>query len=128
MFDRASAQWYEPVEGLDFRAQGIGCAPHAGGLAVGHVHVGPQLAEHALLPGARAELVADDRVAVVARLNAGVRDLLALGAADERHLLHHRRLLALQAVLLHPPCGRVDSESEAAWGVTPEVAYVGPAV
>ena len=78
-------------------------APHACGFTIGHVHIRPQLAEHALLPRAGAELVPDDGVPVVPGLDAGVGELI-LAVANECDLPHHCCFLPLQAVLLCSPC------------------------
>jgi len=79
-------------------------APHAGGLGVGHVGVGPELAEDALLAVPRAELVADDRVSVDAHLDRRVRRVPVLGVPDQRDLVDDPRLLALQRVPVRMPC------------------------
>ncbi len=78
-------------------------APHAGGFAEGHVGVRPLLRQHALLPVAAAELVADDGVAVVAHLDVDALQVGVLGA-HQGYLVHHRHLLTLQVTSLGPPC------------------------
>ena len=56
--------------------------PHASCLAVGHVMVLPQHAQHTLLPVATAELVSNDWVPVQAGLNVHFGQCLAAGAND----------------------------------------------
>lgn len=81
-------------------------APHACGGTEGHVHVGPQLRQHALLPVPAAELVADHRIAVQAVLYRGVRGRRVPPRPDDAHLADDRRLLPLQLLLLHFACTR----------------------
>ena len=60
--------------------------PHAGGGDKGHVGVGPELGEDALLAVAAAKLVADDRVAVVAHAHVHALQLCLL-CPHCRHLM-----------------------------------------